>query len=362
MTIGPGNAAAPRAAPTRRPTPRPAPRARRVTAWVCLALFPLAAMVAGAVFGGAGAVAPGDALRTLAGGDAVGTPVEIARALVLDVRLPRVLLLALAGAALAAGGAVLQACLQNPLADPSLLGLSGGASLGAVIAYTSGAAMAFPGSVPLCAFAGAAIAIALVYVTAHMAGRPTTGALLLTGVAVGSLSSSLVSVLLLAQGGHRVHEIFAWLLGSAEGRTWAHVQLAVGPVLAGLAGLIVFRRVADALAIGEEHALSVGVDVLRGRAILLALVALSAGAAVGVVGPVAFVGLMVPHIVRPLAGPGALALLPATALSGAGFLVVCDLLARMVSGTVDLPVGIVTALMGVPFFLAQLHRLRSLHR
>jgi iron complex transport system permease protein len=326
-------------------------------AWAALALLPVAAVSAAVLFGSA--VGPIEALRWIAGLPTSETSDAILRTVVVDVRLPRALLLALAGAAFAVGGAVLQSCLQNPLADPSLLGLSGGASLGAVAAYTSGAALAWPASVPLAAFAGALLAITIVYVAAYAAGRPTTGALLLTGVAVSSLCSSLVSILLIAEGGHRVHEIFAWLLGSADRSDWQLVRLAVIPVLAGLAGLVLLRRMADALALGEEHALSVGVDVLRGRAILLALVALAAGSAVSAVGPIAFVGLMVPHMVRPLAGPAARALLPACAVVGAGFLVLCDLLARVASQSFDLPVGIVTALMGVPFFLVLLHRVRA---
>lgn len=334
-------------------------RRRRTGAWLLLAAFPLVAAFAALLFGGAHTVGPGDVLRTLTGGTPTGMPAAIVETLVFEVRAPRIVLLALAGAALALGGAVLQSALQNPLADPSLLGLSGGASLGAVLALASGAALRWPFAVPAAAFVGALLALTVVYVAAHAAGRPTTGALLLTGVAVGSLCSSIVSIVLIAEGGHRVHEIFAWLLGSAEGRTWAQVELAVGPVVVGLAGLLAFRRVTDALALGEEHALSVGVDVLRGRALLLAFTALAAGGAVSVVGPVAFVGLMVPHLVRPLAGPSAGALLPGTALAGAGFLVTCDLLSRVVSQAVDIPVGIVTALMGVPFFLGLLHRMRS---
>ncbi len=333
------------------------PGPRRVLAWALLALFPAVAVVAALLFGGAGGIGPGAVARTLLGtGPAANDP--LLHALVFDIRAPRVILLALVGAALAAAGAVLQSALQNPLSDPSLLGLSGGAALGAVAAYTTGAAFAWPPAVPLSAFAGALVAIAAVYAVAHAAGRPTPGGLVLTGVAVGSLCSSVVSVLLIAEGGHRVHEIFAWLLGSAEGRTWRDVALAAPPVLFGFLGLFTLRRIADALALGEEHALSVGVDLLRGRALLLAFVALAAGGAVSVMGPVAFVGLMVPHCVRPLSGPAARTLLPAAALSGAGFLVLCDLLARTVSGAVEVPVGVVTALMGVPFFLVLMHRMR----
>lgn len=336
-------------------------RSRSKVFWaavVCpLALLVLAAL-AGTAFGGAPGVGPLDALRVLAGFAPHHSDGALVTALVFEVRLPRVVLLALAGAALAISGAALQAGLQNPLVDPSLLGLSAGASLGAVAAYSTGLASVWLLSVPLLAFVGALAAVFSVYAIAHAAGRPTTGALLLTGVAVGSLSSSLVSLLLLAAGRHRVHEIFAWLLGSAEGKSWEHIRLALFPVLAGMVGILALRRTIDALALGEEHALSVGVSLFRDRALLFGFVALAAGGAVSVAGPVAFVGLMVPHLVRSFAGPAARALLPASALSGAGFLVVCDLLARLVSRTVEVPVGIVTALMGVPFFLLLLHRSR----
>ncbi len=326
---------------------------RRVLAWLLLAVAAALALVVGVLFGGG--IGFGEALRTLTG----GSTDLAARTIVFEYRLPRVLLLALAGAALAVGGAVLQAALQNPLADPSLLGISGGASLGAVAAYTSGLALTWPVSVPLAAFVGALAAITAVYLTSHAAGRPTTSGLLLTGVAVGSLCSAILSILLITEGGHRIHEVFAWLLGSGERSDWQLVRLAVAPVLVGIAGLIAMRRVADALALGEEHALSVGVDVLRGRGALLGLVALSSGSAVSAVGPIAFVGLMVPHFVRPLSGPAAGGLLPAAGIAGAGFLVLCDVLARVVSSEFELPVGIVTALLGVPFFLGLLHRLRS---
>lgn len=314
--------------------------------------------LAGIALGGAPGVGPADALRVLAGSQPHHADPSLVQALVFEVRLPRVLLLALAGAALAIAGAALQAGLQNPLVDPSLLGLSAGASLGAVAAYSSGLAALWRLSVPLAAFLGALAAVVVVYAIAHAAGRPTTGTLLLTGVAVGSLSSSLVSLLLLAQGGHRVHEIFAWLLGSAEGKSWEHVRLAALPVLAGIGGVLALRRTIDALALGEEHAQSVGVNLWRDRGWLFGCVALAAGGAVSVAGPVAFVGLMVPHLVRSFSGPAARALLPAAALSGAGFLVACDLFARLLSRSIEIPVGIVTALMGVPFFLLLLHRSR----
>ncbi|RMF74659.1 MAG: iron ABC transporter permease [Acidobacteria bacterium] len=335
-----------------------APRPRVLLVVAAFAGLPFAAAMVGLAVGGAAGITPLDALRTLVGLDARTADPALVETIVWQIRAPRVVLLLLAGAALAGSGAALQACLENPLAAPSLLGLSSGASLGAVTAYVSGLALTRPLTVPALAFVGALAALCAVYAIAWSAGRPTPGALLLTGVAVGSLCSSLVSVLLLAAGSHRIHEIFAWLLGSAEGRTWQHVRLALAPVCLGLALLFVARRVIDALALGEEHAIGSGVDVLRARAGVFAAIALASGGAVSVVGPIAFVGLMVPHAVRGLVGAPARVLLPASALGGAGFLVLCDALARVASRSVDVPVGVVTALAGVPFFLVLLHRSR----
>lgn len=323
-----------------------------------LIVVPIAATLVGLVTGGAETLSIADSLRVLSGAAPRDIDASIAESIVMRVRAPRVALLLLAGAALAATGVALQSCLQNALADPGLLGLSAGASFGAVIAYTSGLALRFPPSVPILAFLGALIAIAIVYALAHAAGRPTTGALLLTGVAVGSLASAGVSVLLLRAGQHRVHEIFHWILGSAEGRGWHHVALAAPAIVIGGLGLLAYGRVIDALALGEEHAHGAGVDVTRARGVVLALVAVTAGGAVGVVGPIGFVGLMVPHAVRTIVGSATRRLLPASALAGAAFLVLSDAVSRTVSRDVDVPVGVITALSGVPFFLLLLHRRR----
>jgi len=305
------------------------------------------------VLGGTAAVAPGDAARALV--DPAGAS-PLARTIVLEVRLPRVLLLLLAGAALATTGAALQATLQNPLADPGLLGLAGGAALGAVLVHAAEIPLRAPWMLPAAAFAGAVLALAVVFAVAHAAARPGAATVILAGVAVASFASAIVSVLLLATGEHRVHEIFAWLLGSAEGRGWEHLRLALGPALGGIAGLVASARLLDALALGDEHAAGLGVDLARARGLVFGLVALAAGSVVAVTGPIGFVGLMVPHAVRPFSGAGARALLPASALAGGAFLALADLAARIVSPTFDLPVGVVTALAGVPFLLALLRR------
>ncbi len=325
------------------------------TLWPCLVLVLMTSLLGGLLWGSAPGVGAGEVLRALLGR---GESREIVNILVFELRLPRVLLLALAGAALAVTGASLQAALHNPLAAPGLLGVSSGASLGAVLAYTSGAYLAWSWSVPAFSFLAALGALLLVYTVAHAAGKPTTGTLILTGVAISGLFSAIVSLLLLATAKHRVHEIFAWLLGSADNRSWEHVRFALGPVLVGVFGLIICARLVDALTLGEEHALGIGVDILRARALIMVLVALAAGGAVSVVGPIGFVGLMVPHLVRALAGASARRLLPAAALFGASFLVLCDLLARWLSRGSEIPVGVVTSLAGVVFFLVLLHRLR----
>lgn len=324
--------------------------------WPALAALLGATVLAAVLWGGAPGVSGEEALTALLGGDVER---QIVHVLVYEVRLPRVVLLVLAGAALAVAGAALQAALQNPLAAPGLLGVSAGASLGAVSAYVSGAYLVWAWSVPLLAFAVALGALFLVYAVAHAAGRPTTGTLILTGVAVSSLLSALVSLLLLASAEHRVHEIFAWLLGSVDNRTWEHVRFAAGPVAVGIIGLVLVSRVIDALALGEEHALGVGVDLGRARALIMVLVALAAGGAVSVTGPIAFVGLMVPHLVRSLTGASARRLLPASAFAGATFLVLSDLVARVLSRSAEIPVGVVTSLAGVVFFLGLLHRIRA---
>lgn len=328
---------------------------------VLLALLAALAVVAtlALFFGGAANVGPREVWLTLSGGAIDPAAAPIAHALVFDYRLPRIALMAIAGTALALAGTALQSCLQNPLADPSLLGVSGGASLGAVLVITTSSAQAWRFALPLGAFAGAMAALTLVYLLAHVAGRPTAAALLLTGVAVGSLTSAIVSVLLLAAGQHRVHEIVAWLLGSGDGATWERVRLALPPVLLGSAALLLARRTIDALALGEEQALSLGIDLLKTRAAIFLCVALVAGGAVSVTGPIAFVGLMVPHMLRSLVGPAARHLLPAAALGGAILLIGCDLVARIVSLSVDIPVGVVTSLLGVPFFLLLLARSRG---
>ena len=328
---------------------------------LCLLALPVVILLAASL--GSVDIPPGRVVRTALSGlglaDGSSVP-ETERLILLKVRFPRVLLLALVGGGLAVCGATLQATFQNGLADPGILGVSGGGALGAVAAIHLGLAERAFLSLPACAFAGAMAASLLVYVIAHAGGRPSTASLLLTGVAVGTLTGAGVSLVLIRADEYRLRELLFWLVGGAEGRSWEHVALAAPPILLGTLALCARHRHLDALALGEEHALSVGLPVIRARMILLALCALVSGAAVSVSGSVAFVGLIVPHAVRFLAGPRAKALLPACFLGGAAFLTLCDLVARLLSRREEIHLGILTAFLGAPYFLYLLYRTKRM--
>lgn len=344
--------------PARRHRTRPAGAGR---ALVVAGLILVAGVCLGAFFGSVD-IAPGHVvalvLEDVGLGAAGGIP-AFERNILHLIRFPRVVLLVLVGGGLAVSGAVLQATFQNPMASPSVLGVSGGGALGAVVAVYSGLDASGIFAVPAAAFAGALAAVLLVFVLANTGGRATLTTLLLTGVAVGTFTSALLSAVLLVTEEYRLREVMQWLLGGVEGRTWDHVGMCLPWVLLGFLLLLGRHRHVDALALGEEHALSVGVPVLRTRLALLALAALASGAAVSVAGPVAFVGLIVPNGMRFLTGPQARVLVPGSFMAGGGFLVVCDMMARLLTGRgYVMPVGVLTAFLGVPYFLWLLARSR----
>lgn len=287
----------------------------------------------------------------------VGSAQNPTSEIVFEIRLPRALLAALVGAGLATAGALLQALLQNPLADPYVLGISGGAALGGVIALALGGGLWLGGAaVPLIAFAGALGASFLLYAIAGAGGRAPAHSLLLTGVVFNAFASSLIVFVTSASDLTRVASVFLWLIGS--------VRLVEPVLLAGVAvlfalGLAIALRYAYALnllAQGDETASHLGVDVPRTRRHVLAASALMIGASVAVSGLIGFVGLIVPHLLRGLVGSDHRTLVPASALAGAAFLVVADTLARVVLAPVELPVGALTALVGGPLFLVLLRR------
>jgi iron complex transport system permease protein len=275
-------------------------------------------------------------------------------AILWSVRLPRVLLAALVGGGLASVGVALQSVFRNPLADSGLLGVASGAAFGAVLAVHLGFAADVFLALPLCAFAGAVFAMLAVYVLAHASGRPSLHGLLLTGLAVGALAGAGTSVLLVATEEFRVKTVLFWLAGGLEGRGWSHVRLAAAFILTGVAALIGLSRPLDLLSLGEDEAASLGLPVHTTRLLILGLASLVAGIATAVSGTVAFVGLVVPHALRPWVGPLGRHLLPAAFLGGALLVLVADLISRTVSPRLDLPLGALTAFVGAPYFLLAL--------
>jgi len=277
------------------------------------------------------------------------------RVIVLQLRLPRIALGAVVGFSLATAGAVMQGFFRNPMADPSIIGVSSGAAVGAVAVLV--APIAVPLGLPAAAFVGAVVAAFGVYLIATEGGRTPVATLLLAGVAVQTLLGAVVSFMLV-RSGRGLREAIYWLMGHLQNSTWDKVALA-GPVaLVCFLLLLAHARDLNVLLLGEDEAASLGVEVERTKRLLLAVSAVLTGAGVAVSGVIGFVGLIVPHLVRLIVGPDHRVLLPASALGGAAFLVVTDALAR--SGAAELPVGVVTAFVGAPFFLYLL-RSREVH-
>jgi iron complex transport system permease protein len=295
----------------------------------------------------------GDTARALFDADASGPVADIVR----GVRGPRVLLAALVGGALAVAGALFQALLRNPLADPYILGVSGGAAVGGIAAITLGGALGIGHAmVPPAAFVGAVLTTLLLYAVAGTRGVASPTNLLLTGVVFNAFASAAIVFLASVAGLTEGASIFLWLIGSLSA---ARVDLApwvAGLLVAGLAVALPSARGLNLLALGEESATQLGVDVVRQQRILLVATSLLVGAAVSIAGLVGFVGLIVPHLLRLLLGPDHRLLLPAAALGGAAFLVLCDTLARTLLDGRELPVGAITALAGGPLFLFLLRR------
>ncbi len=316
-----------------------------------LALLLVAALALGICVGSSG-IGPAEVLRALSGRE--GGP---AADIVLRVRLPRVALAALVGAALSVAGVLFQALLRNALADPYVLGVSGGAALGGIVVLGFGSALGLGyGAVPPAAFAGAVATTVLLFLVSGVQGRLSPTSLLLTGVVFNAFASAAIVFLASLAGLAEGASIFLWLIGNLSAAR-ADVAGFVAAFLAlGLGCALPLARRLDLLALGEESALQLGVEVERVRRVLLLATSLLVGAAVSVAGLVGFVGLIVPHLLRLVLGPDHRLLLPASALGGASFLVVCDTLARSLMPGRELPVGAVTALAGGPLFLWLLRR------
>jgi len=310
-----------------------------------------AAAFAGVALGPSG-LSPSEVWSALAG-HADGPAADI----VWRVRIPRVGLAAAVGASLATAGVLFQAILRNPLADPYILGVSGGAALAGVAVLSLGASFGVGYmAVPPAAFVGAVATILGLLAVVGPAGRLSSHTLLLTGVVFNAFASAIIVFVASLSGFAEGASIFLWLIGSvsdarADVAGWVVLFLAVG-----LGCAVPMARSLDLLALGEETASALGVDAERVKRLLLVSASLMVGAAVAVAGLIGFVGLVVPHLLRLVLGPDHRQLLPASALGGAAFLVLCDTGARMFPGGPDLPVGAVTALAGGPFFLWLLRR------
>ena len=281
-----------------------------------------------------------------------------------DIRLPRILLAVLVGAALAMSGTVMQGFFQNPMADPYIIGISSGAALGATLAIATGLDFWFFGlsGVGLFAFAGALVVTLVVYAISLRGGRLPATVVLLSGIALGSLAAALTSYMTISvNDGADVQRILFWLMGSLAARRWEHVHMVWPQIVVGGLFLQFYARDLDLIVQGEEQAQFLGVDVESVKRRLLVGATLLAAGAVAVSGIIGFVGLIVPHVMRLLVGPNHRVLLPSAILGGAILMVGADLLARVLVEPAELPIGIITSLLGAPFFLYLLRRRGGIH-
>lgn len=274
-----------------------------------------------------------------------------------EIRLPRALLGLMIGATLGLSGAVLQGFLRNPLAEPGILGISSGAALGAVLTIYTGLSAQYALSLPIAGLAGALIAVLLVRMMTGPTGSTLT--LILAGVAVTSFAGAMATLVLnLSPNPFAAMEILFWMLGSLNDRSMTHVWLAGPFMLAGWVMLASLGRSLDTLTLGSDAAATMGVNVSRLQTFAVVGTAASVGAAVSVSGAIGFIGLVVPHILRPLVGSVPSRLLPVSALGGAAVLLTADVLVRVIAPGRDLKIGVLTALIGAPFFLWLVHRTR----
>jgi iron complex transport system permease protein len=291
----------------------------------------------------------------------VSTPLgETEEAIVWELRVPRVVLAGLVGAMLAVAGAAYQGVFRNPLADPYLLGVAAGAGVGATIAIAYGG----PGStgsflLPLAAFGGAVVSVFLTYAIGRsLGGARTSATLILAGVTVAAFLTA-VQTFVQQQNTDTLNEVYAWLLGGLGTAGWRDVAIVLPYVAVSAVILVLYRRTMDVYAVGDEEARSLGLDVGRTRALIVAAATLGTAAAVAVSGLIAFVGIIIPHLVRLAVSPSYRVIVPLSLALGAAFLVLADVVARTVLAPAELPIGVVTAFVGGPFFALVLRTSRS---
>lgn len=280
---------------------------------------------------------------------------ELQRGILFEIRLPRVVLAALVGGVLASAGAAYQGVFRNPLADPYLLGIAAGAGLGATVAFAS------PGGrplVPILAFVGGMLAVAVTYALGRSVGGRSVTSLILAGVAVAAFATA-VQTFLLQREDDTLREVYAWILGRLTTAGWSEVLSVLPYALVSTAVLIGARRLLDVLSIGDDEAAALGVHVSRVRGVVVVAATLGTAAAVAVTGLIGFVGIIVPHTIRLLFGWSYRVIVPLSILFGASFLMLADILARTVVSPGELPIGVVTAFLGAPFFLLVLRTMRG---
>ena len=275
------------------------------------------------------------------------------------LRLPRIALAAVVGAALAMSGSTYQGLFRNPLAAPSLIGAMSGAGLGATIVMLTSVPLYFVGVslVPIAAFAGAIAAVAAAYLIARQAGGTPLVTLILAGVAIGSLASA-VTGLLMIRSDPDLRPVLSWLMGGFIAAQWKHSVMVLPYLVPSLIAVLAYSRILNLLHLGEEHAQQLGVNLERTKLVLITAATLATAAAVSVSGLIGFVGIVAPHAVRLVWGSDYRFLLPMSCIVGAGFLILADLVARTIASPAELPVGVVTAFCGAPLFLYLLRRSR----
>ena len=318
---------------------------------IVLGLIAAGFFVAGLVVGPA-QISPFDSLRALFSDDG-----SVVSEVMLQIRLPRAILAALIGGGLGLAGAAMQGYLRNPLADPGLIGVSGSAAVGAVIALQTGFAASVPLGLPAAALLGAFIGVALVLLLAGPRGGSIT--LILAGIAIASLSGALVSLVLnLSPNPFAASEVVFWMMGSLADRSMDHVWIATPLIILGAALLLSLSRALDALTLGEDAAEAMGIGLVRVRLVLVIGTAAIVAGGTAVAGAIGFVGLVVPHILRGFVGARPGRLLWASALGGAIMLMAADLLVRVILPERDLKLGVLTAMVGAPLFLHLIYRTR----
>ncbi|WP_405680007.1 iron ABC transporter permease [Streptomyces sp. NBC_00868] len=342
--------------------PAAAERPRRRTAFALTAALVACLVLLALLSAGVGAyrIPLGDVLTSVQHRAGLGgAPLDrVGESVLWNVRLPRVVLALLVGGSLGCAGALMQGVFGNPLAEPGVIGISAGAAVGAVAAIGLGLSFLGDWTVTVCAFAAGLITVGSVYFLSRDGGRTEVVTLILTGIAVNAFAGALIGLFVFLADSGQVNQITFWQLGSLAQATWPKV-LAVLPCAA--AGLLIapfHSRRLDLLALGERPARHLGIDVERLRLAVILVVALLTAAAVAVAGVITFVGLLVPHLLRMAGGPGHRFLVPGSALAGAVVLVAGDLAARTVAQPAELPLGVLTALLGSPFFFWLLRRTR----